>query len=82
MLKKQKAHYEVNIWFERDRSSIVVYNMNGRAIAAWQDDDVQDMFENGFFVSGRGNNKLAESVLKYLQDIGVIRAKTYTYDVV
>ncbi len=82
MLKPTKAHYEVSIWFERDRSSIVVSNINGKTIAEWWDEDVQSMFEDGFFVSGKGNNKLAKSVLNYLQDMGVIKAKTFTYSVV
>jgi hypothetical protein len=82
MLKPTKAHYEVNIWFERDRASIVVSNINGKTIAEWWDEDVQSMFEDGFFVRNRGKDALARSVLKYLTDRGVIRAKTYTYDVV
>jgi hypothetical protein len=81
-LKPQKAHYEVNIWFERDRASIVVSNINGKTIAEWWDEDVLSMFEDGFFISGKGKDKLAKSVLDYLQDRGVIKAKTFTYSVV
>ena len=92
-LKPQKAHYEVNIWFERDRASIVVSNINGKTIAEWWDEDVKtiaewwdedvlSMFEDGFFISGKGKDKLAKSVLDYLQDRGVIKAKTFTYSVV
>ena len=82
MSKPQKAHYEVNIWFERDRASIAVSNKNGKTIAEWWDEDAQSMFEDGYFVSGKGKNKLAESVLGYLQDRGVIKSKTFTYNVV
>ena len=82
MLKPAKAHYEVNLWFERDRASITVTNINGKTIAEWWDEDVQSMFEDGFFVSGKGKNKLAASVLDYLQNRGVIKAKTFTYDVI
>lgn len=82
MLKPQKAHYEVNIWFERDRTSIVVSNINGKTIAEWWDEDVQSMFEDGFFVARKGNDALARSVIQYLKERGVIKAKTFTYSVV
>lgn len=82
MLKPQKAHYNVNIWFERDRSSIVVTNINDKVIAEWWDEDVQNMFEDGFFISGKGSDRLAQSVLGYLEKVGIIKAKTYTYGVI
>ena len=57
-------------------------NINGKTIAEWWDEDVESMFEDGFFVSGRGKDALARSVLEYLTEMGKIKAKRYTYDVV
>lgn len=45
-LTPQQAHYTVNIWFERDRGAIVVYNKNGKTIARWYDEEIQAMFED------------------------------------
>jgi hypothetical protein len=61
--------YRVETWFERDRSSIVVYDADDREIAEWWDDDVQDMFESGYFTPGRGERVLADSVLAYIEEM-------------
>jgi hypothetical protein len=66
-----KKPYRVKTWFERDRSSIVVYDANDREIAEWWDDDVQDMFESGYFTSGKGERALADSVLGYVKEKGL-----------
>lgn len=63
--------YRVETWFERDRSSIVVYDAADREIAEWWDDDVQEMFESGYFTPGRGERALADSVLGYVKEMGL-----------
>jgi len=64
-----KSPYSVDIWFERDRQSIVVSDANDITVAEWWDEDVTDMVEAGFF-DGRN---LAESVIRYLVDVKVIK---------
>jgi len=72
--KKFKPPFRVDVWEERDRLSIVVYDAKDREVAEWWDDDARGMFENGFFKSGKA---LEDSVLKYLVDIGRIEEKDY-----
>lgn len=69
--KKFKSPYVVHTWEERNRQSIWVEDANGKKVAAWEDDDVTDMFESGFFNS-RG---LGKSVISYLVDIGIIKSE-------
>lgn len=66
------ARYEVNVWEERDRLSIVVSDEfnGGKTVAEWWDDDARQMFEDGFFT--RGN--IGESVMEYLASVGVVDA--------
>lgn len=66
-----KKPYRVETWFERDRSSIVVYDADDREIAEWWDDDVQDMFESGYFTPGKGERALADSVIAYVGELGL-----------
>ena len=69
--RKTKFHppYTVDVWEERDRLSIVVTDRDDKDVAEWWDDDARQMFEDGFFESGRN---LESSVIKYLQDMDVI----------
>lgn len=60
--------YRVDVWEERDRLSIVVYDRDDKTVAEWWDDDARQMFEDGFFE----RRNLESSVLKYLQDMGTI----------
>lgn len=76
MAKKSKklftaSQVEVDVWEERDRLSIVLRDKATQqvTIAEWWDDDARQMFEDGFFESGR---KLKESVIKYAEDMGIL----------
>lgn len=77
----RRKHYTVYLWFERDNANITVDDEKGKTIAEWHDDEAYQMGEDGFFVFGRGEKALAESVLSYLEYIGVIKSKNYTYEV-
>jgi len=61
--------YTVSTWFERDRSSIVIYDQGNQVVAEWWDEDAQQMFEDGFFQGGR---RLKESVIDYARDMGLV----------
>ena len=65
---------EVDIWKERDRLSIVIRDKETQQItyADWWDDEARQMFEDGFFVSGKGSRALEESVLKYAEEVGIL----------
>lgn len=80
-MAKPKRHYEVDIWSERDRASIVVYDNKGEVVAEYWDEEVEDMVESGFFVGNRGKKALAESVLEYLEYIKIIKPGDYTYSI-
>lgn len=60
-----KPPYRVDVWEERDRLIITVYDKNDKEVASWVDDDARQMFEDGFFDS----RDLEQSVLKYLEYI-------------
>jgi hypothetical protein len=60
----------VSFWQERDRMHIeVVDNETDQTIAEWWDDDARQMFEDGFFVAGRG---FKDSVFEYCRSMGLI----------
>jgi hypothetical protein len=63
--------YKVATWFERDRSQVAIVDAETgqHTVAEWWDADCQAMFEDGFFQGGR---KLAESVLDYARDVGLV----------
>jgi hypothetical protein len=42
------------------------------SVADWWDDDARSMFEDGFFRPGRA---LADSVIDYAADVGIIRVR-------
>lgn len=60
----------VEVWEERDRLHIGIQDKEtGDYYASWWDDDAREMFEDGFFKSGRG---LENSVLEYAEDMGIL----------
>jgi hypothetical protein len=71
-----KSPFIIHTWFERNRSNIWVEDANGENIAEWWDEEVQEMFEDGFF-----NPEDYNSIIKYLISIGVIKNKSYNYKV-
>lgn len=73
---KYKAPYIVHTWFERDRQNIWVEDANGKEVAIWWDENVIDMFESGYF----DQRNLAESVMIYLIEQGIIYARKTRYD--
>jgi hypothetical protein len=75
------------VWEERDRLHIALYydpkhagwskmqqrmQGDGQLVAEWWDNDAREMFEDGFFKSGRD---LDRSVIQYANDMGLIRLK-------
>lgn len=76
---KYKSPFVVHTWFERDRANIWVEDANGRNVAEWWDEDLMQMFEDGFF-DDRHGRKLGESVLDYLVSMGII-SKNYTFGI-
>ena len=67
-------------WAERDRIAVwVVDNRTDEIVAEWWDEDAAQMFEDGFFKPadilrgcGLGGRKFTDSVLDYLEEIGVL----------
>lgn len=58
----------VEQWSERDRSFIGIQEVDtGEYLAEWWDEDVLQMFEDGFFEPGR----LEMSVIEYADEIGI-----------
>jgi hypothetical protein len=80
--KLTRDDVEIHKWFERDRQHIEVRNKKTQeTVAEWWDEAVTQMVEDGFFYSpGLGwrvpaeQRKLDESVLKYLEDTGVLES--------
>lgn len=70
--KKFTPPFRVDTWFERDRSSVVIYDVNDNVVAEWWDDDVQQLFEDGFLVAGKGEKALKKSALEYAAYLGLI----------
>ena len=67
------TRYDVNItiWEERDRLHIGIVDKATEQIsyADWWDEDARQMFEDGFFKSGKG---LENSVLEYAEEMGIL----------
>lgn len=63
---------KVTVWEERDRLHIAIVDAatEQETVAEWWDDDARQMFEDGFFKSGR---ELRASVLEYAKDMGLCR---------
>jgi uncharacterized membrane protein (UPF0127 family) len=60
----------VEVWEERDRLHIGIQDKEtGEYIASWWDDEAREMFEQGLFKRGP---KLAESVLDYAEEVGLL----------
>jgi hypothetical protein len=62
----EKGLIEIDTWFERDRAFVGVVDTEGHYLAEWWDDDVQQMFEDGFFKSGRAFERSVVQYLDYL----------------
>lgn len=66
-----RSDVNVDVWEERDRLHIhVKRKSDDSTVAEWWDDDARQMFEDGFFKSGRG---FKDSVLDYCAEVGLIR---------
>jgi hypothetical protein len=66
------ATYHVEVWEERDRCHIALWQRwkgNDTILTDWWDDDARQMFEDGFFKRGR---QLKESVIEYAKEMGII----------
>lgn len=60
----------VETWFERDRSHVRIDDRRtGETLIEWWDEDVEQLFEDGFFKRGRD---LEDSVLDYAEHLGVL----------
>lgn len=66
--EKGRYMYRVDVWEERDRLSIVLYEGDSE-VASWWDDDARLMFEHGFFERGR---RLEASVIEYAYSVDLI----------
>jgi hypothetical protein len=68
---------EVEMWFERDRAHVEIRDKKtGKTLAEWWDDDVRQMFEDGFFRGWggySGSPELARSVIEYAKSVGILR---------
>jgi len=80
---KKPARHDVKVetWQERDRLGIwITDNRTGKTIAEWWDEDAREMFEQGFFKSGRirqqtiTGHDFEESVLAYAGSVGILTA--------
>ena len=60
--------YRVDVWEERDRLIITVYDKNDKEVASWVDEEAREMFVDGFFNS----RDVEGSVLEYLKNVDVI----------
>lgn len=59
----------VDVWFERDRASVIVYENEERGeplLELW-DEDVHQAIEDGFLARGPGLKQSAIEYAKYLQ---------------
>lgn len=60
----------VETWFERDRAHVRIdERRTGKILIEWWDDDVRQLFEDGFFRRGRG---FEDSVLDYGEHLGIL----------
>lgn len=82
--KPTRYDCKIDTWQERDRLSVVVTDKrNDKTIAEWWDDDVRQMFEDGFFKGSMGGERqlgmekpssvFVNSVYDYLESIGKLQ---------
>jgi len=73
-------HDEVTINISEERGNITILLVDAATeqdeIACWRDDDVADMVDAGFFTANKGKRALAESVVRYAEDIGLVAKYT------
>jgi len=68
--KPDRDDVRVEVWEERDRLHIGIQDrIHGNYYANWWDDEARQMFEDGFFKSGK---QLEDSVLDYAEDVGIL----------
>ena len=73
--KPTRNDVRVEVWEERDRLHIGIQDrIHGNYYANWWDDEARQMFEDGFFKSGK---QLEESVLDYAESVGLIAGGKY-----
>jgi hypothetical protein len=86
LYKKKPTRYEVKIitWQERDRLHVGIVDKatEQKSYADWWDDDVRQMFEDGFFKGGmptehwhgseKPSREFENSVLSYAEDMGML----------
>jgi hypothetical protein len=68
--KGPASAFDVTVWEERDRLHIGITKDGAPVDVDWWDDDAREMFEDGFFKSGRN---LKSSVIDYAKEHGLIR---------
>ncbi len=70
----------ISVWQERDRLHVsITRNDTGATLAEWWDQDVADLYADGFLKSGRPFGGLSErdpvlhrSAFEYLQHLGIV----------
>ena len=73
--KPTRNDVRVEVWEERDRLHIGIQDrIYGNYYANWWDNEARQMFEDGFFKSGK---QLEESVLDYAESVGLIAGGKY-----
>ena len=73
--KPTRNDVRVEVWEERDRLHIGIQDrIHGNYYANWWDDEARQMFEDGFFKSGK---QLEDSVLDYAESVGLIAGGKY-----
>ena len=74
ILKPTRYDVKLTKWEERDRLHIGIVDKETEQIsyADWWDEDARQMFEDGFFVSGKGQAAFENSVLDYAEDMGIL----------
>lgn len=58
----------VETWFERDRSSVILYNENEKTLFELWDEDVAQAVEDGFL----DPKDYKSSMIKYAKHLGII----------
>lgn len=66
------SNTKLSSWFERNRSFIGLETTTGETIADWWDEDVHAMFESGYFVPNKGQQRLHQSVVEYANEMGLV----------
>ena len=57
--------YWLDVWQERDRLIIVLYDNENNELASWIDEEAEAMFVDGFF----NHRNLKESVIEYYESM-------------